>query len=318
LRWRNAAVGNQSVTITREWGDATQELFASVRAGEALGVVSMHFRRGRRAGPGEVYRVVRLIDARLAGIRQYRGALPWCPPGEMHELEELTFDFAAMETVDTDRWLANETQRSSNAAVQPIEAEDRHARDLVSLGSESAEQQAPMVAFFDLRNQGTAVRRDSRRIDELFNLQALLTPGTEEDLFAYAVLGPRCVHIPGRATLSISAREGQFGLDPQGERISFSPLFTEWTYSNIALSVTVAEDGIYVMHFDFSDMHRFRDSQIRVFLPDNVEQSIQPPPTPAPFAFAVAVVLKAGQALRVELAWLYLSCRKIRVERATA
>jgi type VI secretion system secreted protein Hcp len=99
------------VTITKEWGAATPQLFQALVENESLRTVVCEFVRATEEGREEIYQTVKLSNARVSAIRQYTGAVSGA--AERTELEDVSFTFARIEisnvpgkTVADDDWMA--------------------------------------------------------------------------------------------------------------------------------------------------------------------------------------------------------------------
>ncbi len=98
---------HKAVTITKEWGAATPQLFQALVTNEALKSVLFEFIRTTPQGQDEVYYTVKLTNASVSHLKQYTdesGA----------ELEDVSFTFQRIEidhrpgrTSASDDWRSN-------------------------------------------------------------------------------------------------------------------------------------------------------------------------------------------------------------------
>ncbi|MCM3872521.1 MAG: type VI secretion system tube protein Hcp [Pyrinomonadaceae bacterium] len=93
------AVGKRQhgpVTITKEWGAATPQIFQALVENESLRSVLFEFVRTDAGGKEEVYHTVKLSNARVSAIRHLTGNLSGAS-SERPELEEVSFTFGRIE-----------------------------------------------------------------------------------------------------------------------------------------------------------------------------------------------------------------------------
>ena len=101
------------VSFTKEWGEASAQLFQAATTNEILKTVVFEFVRANAQGQQYVFQTIRLTNATISSIRQFVGPVV---PGEASEVrpwEEVSFTFQsiAIESADgkksaTDSWVA--------------------------------------------------------------------------------------------------------------------------------------------------------------------------------------------------------------------
>jgi type VI secretion system secreted protein Hcp len=114
---RDAATGlatgrrqHKPITITKEWGAATPQLFQALVSNEVLKTVEIEFTQPTATGKNQIYHIVRLTNATISGIKQYSGEAT-SQSAEIRELEEISFTFERIEienvvgkAIATDDW----------------------------------------------------------------------------------------------------------------------------------------------------------------------------------------------------------------------
>ena len=108
---RDAATGQASgkrtylpITITKEWGAASPQVFQALVTNEVLPSVVLEFMRTNPNGEEEVYHRIRLTGAVISSIKQYAGsqvsgadAAKHSAATDTHELEDVSFTFQRIE-----------------------------------------------------------------------------------------------------------------------------------------------------------------------------------------------------------------------------
>jgi len=107
---RDVATGQASgkrqhgpVTITKEWGPATPQIFQALVTNEVLKSVLFEFIHTTPDGLEEVYHTVKLTNATVAKVRQVTGtgesaaSAKTTATFDTHELEEVSFTYQAIE-----------------------------------------------------------------------------------------------------------------------------------------------------------------------------------------------------------------------------
>lgn len=89
------------VTITKEWGAATPQLFQALVTNETLPVVLFEFVRPGKGGAEEIFQVVKLTNAQILAVSHHTGAAPLPETkraaNEMLGLEDISFTFDKIE-----------------------------------------------------------------------------------------------------------------------------------------------------------------------------------------------------------------------------
>jgi type VI secretion system secreted protein Hcp len=102
------------VTITKEWGAATPQLFQALVTNEVLKTVQLEFVQPTATGKNQVYHTIKLINAVVSDIKQYSGEAT-DPSADIRELEDISFTFERIElenipgkAIATDDWSGNQ------------------------------------------------------------------------------------------------------------------------------------------------------------------------------------------------------------------
>lgn len=84
---------HQPVTITKEWGAASPQLWQALTSNETLQSVEIQFTRTSGTGAEQVYETIKLTNAVIAAFGPHVGPLP---PGAHHgkRYENLTLEYA--------------------------------------------------------------------------------------------------------------------------------------------------------------------------------------------------------------------------------
>lgn len=97
---RDVATGQASgkrqhspVTITKEWGAATPQIYQALITNEVLKTVLLEFVQTNPDGVEEVYFTITLNNATVSEIRQYTGEETTGANRDAQELEEVSFTF---------------------------------------------------------------------------------------------------------------------------------------------------------------------------------------------------------------------------------
>ncbi len=90
------------VTITKEWGAASPQLFDALVTNEILDFVLFEFVRTNPAGEEEVYYTIRLTDATVSDLKQYANQAAQDSAGSRHELEDISFTYHKIEVENKD------------------------------------------------------------------------------------------------------------------------------------------------------------------------------------------------------------------------
>lgn len=104
------------ITITKEWGAATPQLFQALVENEVLRTVLIEFISTNEQGAEEIYHTVKLSNATVSDIRQYTDNQSLLSSGragaDHHELEDISFTFGRIEitnvpgkTIADDDWM---------------------------------------------------------------------------------------------------------------------------------------------------------------------------------------------------------------------
>ncbi len=86
------------VTITKEWGAASPQIFQALVTNEILDPVLFEFVRTTPAGEEEIFYTIRLTNATVCDLKQYVEI----QPGPDRPLEDISFAFQKIEVEDMD------------------------------------------------------------------------------------------------------------------------------------------------------------------------------------------------------------------------
>jgi type VI secretion system Hcp family effector len=83
---------HKPITITKEWGAASPQIWQALCTNEVLQSVEFHFTTGSGQGNEVVHQIVTLTNAQIAGHEHYMGPIP---PGSSpgHGYENVTFQY---------------------------------------------------------------------------------------------------------------------------------------------------------------------------------------------------------------------------------
>lgn len=103
---------HQPITITKEWGAASPQLFQALVQNEVLKSVFFEFVKTSSQGTEVVYHTVKLTNATVSNIKAYVDLTDTTgDPYDAHELEDVSFTFQKIEmenkegqTVASDDW----------------------------------------------------------------------------------------------------------------------------------------------------------------------------------------------------------------------
>ncbi len=102
---------HKPVTITKEWGAASPQIFQALVNNEVLTEVTFEFIRTTAEGAEEVHYTIKLVNATISNLKQYIGDTRHSDAIDKHELEDVSFTFQRIEiesklgkTMATDDW----------------------------------------------------------------------------------------------------------------------------------------------------------------------------------------------------------------------
>ena len=87
---------HRPITIVKEWGAATPQIFNALVSNEVLPVVVFQFLRTNANGEVFVFQTVTLTNATISSLKQYSGGLPGAP-SDLRLLEDVSFTFQKIE-----------------------------------------------------------------------------------------------------------------------------------------------------------------------------------------------------------------------------
>jgi type VI secretion system secreted protein Hcp len=107
---RDVATGQASgkrthkpITITKEWGAASPQLFQALVTNESLKSVLFEFVRTNAKGEQEIYHTIKLTNAAVSNIKSYLDLIDKTGDAyDAHELEDVSFVFQKIEMEDKD------------------------------------------------------------------------------------------------------------------------------------------------------------------------------------------------------------------------
>jgi type VI secretion system secreted protein Hcp len=116
---RDAATGQISgkrqhmpITITKEWGAASPQIFQALVTNEVLETVLFEIVQTTPEGTEEVYYTIKLINATIADLKQYLDETKQNPSFATHAFEDVSFTFQTIEvehniekTAASDDWM---------------------------------------------------------------------------------------------------------------------------------------------------------------------------------------------------------------------
>jgi type VI secretion system secreted protein Hcp len=91
---------HQPIRIIKEWGAATPQLFQALVTNERLPSVTIEFYHADSLGMVSLYHVIRLTNAYITGLRQFKD--PADANGNSPELEEVSFTYQKIEMENKD------------------------------------------------------------------------------------------------------------------------------------------------------------------------------------------------------------------------
>jgi type VI secretion system secreted protein Hcp len=86
------------LTITKEWGASSPQLFEALADNENLRNVLIQFTNTAANGREVPGQTIKLTDAQVCNIRQYMGVPPGGGPGELMFLEDISFVYRSIDT----------------------------------------------------------------------------------------------------------------------------------------------------------------------------------------------------------------------------
>jgi type VI secretion system secreted protein Hcp len=106
---------HQPVTIVKEWGAATPQLFTACVTNEVLPEVTFEFVKTNQNGEQYTFHKIKLTDATISTVRQFTSggtegasSAKHSSSGETKELEAISFTFRKIEVENTDGKTAGE------------------------------------------------------------------------------------------------------------------------------------------------------------------------------------------------------------------
>ena len=97
------------ITIVKEWGAATPQLFTACVTNEVLPEVTFEFRKTNQNGEEYIYHKIKLTDATISTVRQFTSGATDGASSTKHsssadtkELEAVSFTFRKIEVENTD------------------------------------------------------------------------------------------------------------------------------------------------------------------------------------------------------------------------
>ena len=100
---------HKPITIVKEWGAATPQLFTACVTNEVLPEVTFEFRKTNANGEEYTYHKIKLTDATIATVRQFTSGATEGASSAKHssstdtkELEAVSFTFRKIEVENTD------------------------------------------------------------------------------------------------------------------------------------------------------------------------------------------------------------------------
>ena len=104
---------HQPITITKEWGASTPQIFQALTTNERLPSVLFEFVRTTPEGLEEVHHTIKLTNATISSVKQYVGTVKHENTADTHELEDVSFTFQQIDldnkggsTSASDNWNA--------------------------------------------------------------------------------------------------------------------------------------------------------------------------------------------------------------------